>query len=351
MQVEQEQTLVSVIMPIYNEAKILRPNLVEVVEYLQSDDRQFDWELLVVNDGSSDDSGAIAEDVAAQDSRIRVLHNPVNFGVGQAIRFGFANTRGDFIVTLDADLSYDVQHIDELVHSIQKTRAKIVLASPYMKGGTIKNVPRARLILSKLGNRFLRIFANTKWSTLTSMVRVYDGPFVRGLDLRSMGLDIMPETLHKAMVLQARIVETPARLDWGPILEHNEARTSSTRVFKHVVSTVLSGFVFRPFMFLVLPGLLVAAFALYVNFWMVVHLLNAHAENSLELSTSTWSAAFARAFDEYPHTFLIGFLSTMLAIQLVGLGLLALQAKKYFEDLFHLGSRSYRPNRRGQDSR
>ncbi len=63
----------------------------------------------------------------------------------------------------------------------------------------------------------------------------------------------------------------------------------------------------------------------------------------------SWSNAFALAYAEFPHTFIIGFLSAMLAIQLIGLGLLTLQSKKYFEELFHLGSTRLRDIRQRID--
>ena len=334
----KERPLVSIILPAYNEEALLANNLGELHSYLSAPGREFDWEILVVNDGSSDGTGPIADEFARAHANVRVLHHPSNFGLGQALKFGFANSRGDYVVTLDVDLSYDVRHIDELVQKIRETSAKMVLASPYMDGGTIKNVPRIRRILSILGNRFLRFFVKGHFSTLTSVVRVYDGPFIRSLDFRAMGMDVMPETLYKAMVLQARIVEMPARLDWGPQLEFGKSRTSSMRLLRHVFSTILSGFVFRPFLFFIVPGILVGIFALDVNFWMVIHFLDAVRELKSAGTEFTFSQAFALAYSQYPHTFIIGFLSLMLTIQLLGMGMMALQSKQYFEDLFHLGS-------------
>jgi len=334
----EDRPFVSIIVPAYNEEALLEKNLAELLGYLESPERSFDWELLVINDGSTDNTGSIADEIARVNSKFRVLHHPGNFGLGQALKFGFANTSGDYVITMDVDLSYDVTHIEELLAKIRESNAKIVLASPYMRGGSIKNVPRLRRILSILGNRFLRLFVKGHFSTLTSLVRVYDGPFIRSLDLRSMGMDVMPETLYKAMVLQARIDEMPARLDWGPQLELGSARTSSMRLVRHVFSTVLSGFVFRPFLFFVVPGVLVGVFSVYVNFWMFVHFFEAVGKLDQSGFESSFSKAFAAAYGAYPHTFIIGFLSAMLAIQLVGMGLIALQSKTYFEDLFHLGS-------------
>jgi glycosyltransferase involved in cell wall biosynthesis len=345
---EDGRPLLSIIAPVYNEAALLERHLRAIVAYLQTLEDEYRWELLVVNDGSRDDSGRIAEAYAARQPGVRVLHHPRNFGLGQAMKFGFANTTGDYVVTLDIDLSYDVHHIGELLEKARASHAKIVLASPYMEGGTIRNVPRLRKMLSIAGNRFLRLFVRGHLSTLTCMVRLYDGPFIRSVNLRAMGMDVMPETLYKGMILRARIEEIPGRLDWGPQLEFGAARSSSMRVLSHVYATIMSGFIFRPFLFFTLPGLLLAAFSAFVNFWMFVHFFEARAELAATQASVTMSQAVGLAYERYPHTFVIGLLSAMLAAQLIGLGILALQNKHYFEELFHLASTRFQAlNARG----
>ncbi len=341
----EERPLLSVITPVYDEAALLDQHLREIVAYLKTLEPRYRWELLVVNDGSRDDSGAIAEAYAAVQPGVRVLHHPFNLGLGQAMRFGFANTSGDYVVTLDVDLSYDVQHIGELLERARTSHAKIVLASPYMRGGAIRNVPSLRKVLSIAGNRFLRLFVKGRLSTLTSMVRIYDGPFIRALNLRAMGMDVMPETLYKGMILRARIEEIPGRLDWAPQLKFGKTRSSSMRVVQHVFGTIMSGFVFRPFLFFMLPGLLLAAFSVSTNFWMFVHFFEAYRELGRTASDVTTAQAVGLAYQRYPHTFVFGLLSAMLAAQLIGLGILALQSKHYFEELFHLASSRFRsPN-------
>lgn len=334
--------LISIILPAYNEAALLADHVEQIQRYLQTLEERYRWEVLIINDGSSDDTGVIADRLAEEFPGIRTLHHPTNFGLGQVLKFGFANALGDYIVTLDVDLSYDVKHIEELVEKIRATHAKIVLASPYMEGGTISNVPFVRRTLSILGNKFLSVFARGRFSTLTSIVRVYDGPFIRSLDMRSVGMDIMPEMLYKAMVVHARIEEAPGRLDWGPQLAYGATRTSSLRVVGHIGSTVISGFVFRPFLFFVVPGLIVGLFALYVNYWMFTHFFDAVGELRSTGSAASFSAAFATAYDRYPHTFVTALLSAMLSVQLVGLGIIALQNMRYFEDLYHLNSADLR---------
>ncbi len=334
----QNQPLISVIVPAYNEAALLADNVGQICAYMTTLEDEYRWELLIVNDGSSDGTREIADQLATANPNVLALHHPTNLGLGQTLKFGFANCSGDYVASLDVDLSYDVQHIGELITTLRDSSAKIVLASPYMQGGTIRNVPWLRRTLSILGNKFLSVFSKGRFSTLTSIMRVYDGPFIRSLDMRSMGMDIMPEMLYKAMVVHAKIEEAPGRLDWGPQLQYGPNRTSSLRIARHVGSTVLSGFVFRPFLFFVVPGIAIGMFALYVDVWMFLHFFAAIDQLQSTGQPNNWSAAFAVAYKNNPHTFVTAFLSSMLALQLIGLGIIALQNMRYFEDLYHQNS-------------
>ncbi len=344
-----EKPLVTVVLPAFNEEAILETNVGVLLDYFDSLTDRYRWEVIVVNDGSGDSTGEIGERLADNHDDVSIIHHPVNFGLGQAFKTAFAASTGDYVVTLDVDLSYAPEHVERLLEVVETTPAKIVLASPYMKGGSIKNVPALRRILSIYANRFLSFFAQGHLSTLTCMVRAYDGKFVRQLDLRSTGMDIMPETVYKAMILRAKIVQIPADLDWGLQQKEPEqegaSRQSSMRIFRHILATILSGFIFRPFMFFVLPGLLLLALSAYVNIWMVLHILEEFGRGSDDLGLITGlSAAVAQAYEGYPHTFIVGLLSLMVAVQLISLGILSLQSKTYFEEIFHLGSSIKRGN-------
>lgn len=349
---QDPRPLVSLVLPAYNEAAVLGPNLKTVCAYLEGLESQYRWEIVLVNDGSRDETGAIAEEAARHHANIHVLHHPSNFGLGQALRYGFSHTQGDYVVVMDIDLSYSPDHIGRLLQKIRETRAKVVLASPYVEGGTIANVPPLRRVFSVGANWFLSLFARDRYrqlvargrlSTLTGMVRAYDGRFLRSLSLRSMSMEINPEAIYKSMMLRARIEEIPARLDWQLQTSGGVKRKSSMKVLQHMLSVVLSGFIFRPFMFFILPGAALFVFAAYTNIWMFIHFFR----HFLRLTQYTWvmdraSYAVAEAYAQFPHTFIVGLLSLMLSIQLLGLGILAMQNKKYFEEIFYLTSMVYR---------
>jgi glycosyltransferase involved in cell wall biosynthesis len=341
---QRQKPLVSIVLPAYNEEVVLEKNLTRLCEYMRELESDYRWEALVINDGSRDRTGEIADAFAKRNPNVRVYHHFTNFGLGQAFKFAFGQSKGDYVITMDTDLSYAPDHIGLLLKKIRDSRAKIVLASPYMEGGQVSNVPWLRKTLSIWGNKFLSAAAKGNFSTLTSMVRVYDGPFLRSLSLRSTGMDIMPETIHKAIVLGAKIEEVPAHLDWG-MLRKAEAkqRRSSMRILRHILSTLVSGFLFRPVIFFILPGLAILVFALWVNMWTFIHFYS-HFQDLPQYTSllSRATAAAEIAYDKHTHTFVIGILSLMLSIQLISLGILSLQSKRYFEETFYLGSSMHR---------
>jgi len=337
--------LVSLVLPAFNEAAILERHFAELERYCRSVESRYRFEFLIVDDGSTDATGRIADALAKGRSAVRVKHHASNLGLGRALRTGFEDCGGDYVITLDIDLSYDPEHIGAMLEKLRETRAQVVLASPYMRGGRISNVPWLRRTLSIWANRFLSVFAPGRLSTLTCMVRAYDGGFIRSLVLRATGMEVMPETVYKAMIMRGRIAQIPAHLDWSRQLAAGKGRRSSMRIGRQMIGTLLSGFIFRPFMFFILPGLLLLAFALWTSAWMVVHFFDAY-QSMGPVEGDRISAAVARAYRDFPHTFIVGLLSLMLAIQLIGLGILALQAKNYFEELFHLGSRTGRTGHR-----
>ena len=333
----------SLVLPVYNEAAIFADNIAALYGYMVSLGDEYGWEIVVVNDGSRDGTGGMADEFAATHERVHVKHHMINLGLAQALRAGFEEARGDYIVTMDIDLSYSPDHIGRLLRAIRETRSMIVVASPYGEGGRVSNVPWLRLLMSRYANRFLaRLIRGYRLTTLTGMTRAYDGSFLRSLDLKSMGMQINMETIYKTMLMRGRIEEIPGHLDWSIQRAKGNGRSSAMRIGQQVKSVVTSGFFLRPLLFFVMPGLALLSFSVYVNVWMFIHFFRQYAA----LTSYAWfldraSAALSAAYQQFPHTFLVGLLSLVLALQLIGLGVLSTQNKRYFEELFHLGSSIY----------
>jgi len=333
----------SVVVPGYNEEALIEKHLQILWDYMKTLDDRYRWELVFVNDGSRDNTGKLADRFAETHENVRVLHHFKNFQLGQALRYAFNNCRGQYIVVMDLDLSYSPDHIEKLLDAIHKTRAKIVIASPYMEGGQVSNVPWLRKNLSRWANRWLSLTAKGKISTLTGMVRAYDARFIRLLNTKAMDMAINPEIIYKAQLLRGYIIEIPAHLSWSMQKAAGKGRSSSMRLLWTILSSLFSGYIFRPFMFFIVPGLVLMAASLYPILWAFIHTFTYYVNlPRAEGVGYHLSEAVAAAFRLSPHAFIVGGFALMVSIQLISLGILSLQKKRYFEELFHLQSMIYR---------
>src|SRR5438552_5092408 len=115
--IEMNTVLLSVIMPVYNE----RDTVAAVVERVFTE-ISLELELIAVDDGSTDGSGAILDALAAKDSRLQVIHQ-TNQGKTAALKRGFERSRGEVVVIQDADLEYDPAEIRHVVQPILQNQA------------------------------------------------------------------------------------------------------------------------------------------------------------------------------------------------------------------------------------
>jgi Glycosyltransferases involved in cell wall biogenesis len=332
-----EKKLVSIILPAYNEAIILSKSVETIYQYIQNL-TQYHWEILIVNDGSKDNTGAIANELAQKYPIIRVLHHVVNLNLGNALKTGFANSKGDYVVTLDIDLSYSVEHIGMLLDTIETTCSDMVLASPYMKGGKVTAVPFFRKVMSRMVNKLMGFAAQEKYHTFTSMVRAYKGDFIRSLNLKTKNFEISPEIIYKAMILRARIIEIPAHLDWS--FQNKSGRMSGLRVFQEIFSSLMASFIFRPYIYFIGAGAFLFFVFLYVLTWIIINVYKIYP--TIVVSSSyfddRFSMAVAKVFSQRPHAFFIGGFLLIVALQFLSMGFLSLQNKRYFEESFHINT-------------
>src|SRR4030042_2872458 len=156
----------SIIIPMFNEAENAGSTLNRVEEALAS--FRGAYEIVAVNDGSLDNTLDILNRLAEQDGKLKIVSYSKNIGRGMALRKGFYESNGEVVVSIDADLSYDPQYIINFVETLKnEQQIDLVLASPYMPGGGVKNIQLLRLLISKLGNKILffampnRIYTST----------------------------------------------------------------------------------------------------------------------------------------------------------------------------------------------
>ena len=229
---------VSVVCPFYNEEAIIVAATKRMIAKLQS--QLDDWELIMVNDGSRDQSLEVllgALDVQRVD-RVRVVSCSVNQGRGRALKNGIDAATGDIIVTTEADCSWGDDIVERLVNELHLyPESHFVVASPHLPGGGLVNVPLRRRLLTAIGNRLIRTFFITSVTMNTGMTRAYRREVIQPLEVWESGKEFHLEVLLKLVGLGFRVREIPAFITWQ---EHKLAapgsakRVSSTRIFKTI---------------------------------------------------------------------------------------------------------------------
>lgn len=264
--------LVSVIVPAYNEGADLGRNLTVLARFLAESAGENHYELLLIDDGSTDSTYEAAQMVGEQYSCLRVIRHVTNRGLGCAIRTGFAFAKGDVAVVYDSDMSYAPAIIKQLLAERDRCDNDLVLASPYMRGGSVTNVPFLRRILSREGNRFLCFATNGRFFTLTCMVRAYRLSFFNSIESIEPRMEINPELAFKAIAKGARVSEIPAHLVWTAQRAKTHRRIRIFPAILQSLRTMRYGVAYRPAVLLALPGILPGVLPLIVAICVLLHL-------------------------------------------------------------------------------
>ena len=261
----------SVVTCMYNEALIVRQKIDNLLSFLNT--LSCTWELILVNDGSTDETHQIVKDKTKDNQRVHIVSYTQNRGRGFALRQGFLNSKGAYVVSIESDLNYGQDIIPALMKALIESQSDIVVASPYMPGGKVENVPPMRAFLSRAGNYVLRWSMATTIHTFTGMTRGYKGDFIRGLPLEEDGKEVHLEILSKASMLKARVTEIPALLKWPGVKKKGPTRKSKFSAKKIIKSHLLFSFSESPIMLfgsiggiILLSGLFLGLYLAFVHF-------------------------------------------------------------------------------------
>lgn len=197
-----------VIVPTYNE----RENILKLIDAVLAQSPMLD--VLVVDDGSPDGTGALVDERAALDRRVHVIHRERKLGLGTAYLAGFrwALERDyELVFEMDADFSHDPQHIPQFLSSI--TDADLVLGSRYRdRKVTVVNWPIGRLMLSYFANVYARAVTGLNVFDATGGYKCFRRRVLEAIDLtdvRSNGYAFQIEMSFRAWKKGFRIVEIP----------------------------------------------------------------------------------------------------------------------------------------------
>ena len=198
---------VVVIIPTYNEADNIRVITERVRRAVPNVD------ILITDDNSPDGTGVIADELAAADDTIRVLHRPGKQGLGAAYVAGFAWAQEhgyDAVVEMDADGSHAPEELTKLLDALGDTDA--VLGTRYIPGGSVHNWPLHRLLLSRGGNIYIRMALGMPFKDATGGYRAYRMGVLDRIDVAtvaSQGYSFQVELAWRAYKHGMRVAEVP----------------------------------------------------------------------------------------------------------------------------------------------
>lgn len=196
-----------VVVPTYNEAGNIREIVTEILSKSPS------LEVLVVDDDSPDGTGRMAEEMAAREPRLHVLHRPGKEGLGKAYVAGFrwALERGyPLVIQMDADFSHDPKDVPRLIEAAGE--ADLVVGSRNVEGGGTINWGVGRQLISKGGSLYARTILGTAVRDMTSGFKCWRRELLESIDLEKVtttGYAFQVEMTHRASRLGRRIVELP----------------------------------------------------------------------------------------------------------------------------------------------
>jgi len=191
----------TIVIPAYNE----RETLGRVVSTVL--DSQYDIELLVVDDGSTDGTGEILRKLEKQFVNLRGFYHSANAGKGAALRTGFAMATGDVVIIQDADLEYDPADYPRLIKPIADGKADVVFGSRF----TGHDAHRVLYFWHYLGNKLLTLisnaFSNLNLTDVETGYKAFRRPVLEKIRIQENRFGVEPELTAKVAKLGCRIYE------------------------------------------------------------------------------------------------------------------------------------------------
>jgi dolichol-phosphate mannosyltransferase len=190
--------MISVLLPTYNERENIKNAIANLKSVLK--DIGQEYEIIVIDAGSADTTQKISEESGA---RVVVQKNP---GYGAALKEGFLQVRGDYIITMDTDLSHDPLFIKDMW--LRKDRADLIIASRYLPGGK-SDAACYRKALSLILNKVFSFALSLPFKDLSSGFRMYRKTIIQGINCAADGFDFLLEILIRIYDNGGKIEEIP----------------------------------------------------------------------------------------------------------------------------------------------
>ena len=203
----------SIVIPAYNESARLGATLEKVLAFVHS--QRWDAEVIVVNDGSRDDTAEIVRNFAAKDAALRLVENPGNRGKGYSVRNGMLNARGQIVIFSDADLSSPIEEAAKLVRTLEEG-ADVAIGSRWLRAETqTQRQPLYRQLFGRIFNLLLRLTLGLQFKDTQCGFKAFKQPAAQAIfplqRIERWGFD--PEILFLARKFGFKVQEVPVL--WG----------------------------------------------------------------------------------------------------------------------------------------
>jgi len=195
---------VTVIVPIYNDA-VLLPTAVAAVDAFLGARPDWEYEILIVESGSTDGTARVADDLAAANPRVRVVHEGAKRGFGSGLRLGYAEARGSWFWLVTADLPFPLEVFDQAAPLTATHEAILSYRTSDVR-------PLGRRAQSLVFNALVRTVLRLPFRNINSAFKLLRGDLVRRFPLRSNGWLIDAELLYWLRTSGARWTEIPVPL-------------------------------------------------------------------------------------------------------------------------------------------
>jgi dolichyl-phosphate beta-glucosyltransferase len=202
---------VSIVIPAYNEQARLPATLERVIAYLAGKQFQF-AEIVVVDDGSRDGTAKLVEDWQRDHASIRLVRNPGNRGKGFTVRHGVLESKGEWILTTDADLSAPIEELDKLIAAVERENAKVAIGSRALDRSLVGvHQSPFREFAGRVFNVLMRMVTGLPFRDTQCGFKLFEAGAAREIFSRQIleGFSFDVEDLVIAKVLGLKAIEVP----------------------------------------------------------------------------------------------------------------------------------------------
>lgn len=225
----------SIVIPAYNEEKRLKGTLQQITDWIRAGDREY-TEILVVDDGSTDDTAELVLRFQRSQPCVRLLSNPGNRGKGYAVRHGMLDARSDWILYTDADLSAPIEDFQRLYEAVTRQEAQVAIGSRAVDRSLVSLRQSAfREYSGRFFNLVMRTMTGLPFRDTQCGFKLFNAEAAKQIFQRQQldGFSFDVEDLYIAKKLGIKVVEVPVR--WRNVEGTKVSIVSGLRSFQDLL--------------------------------------------------------------------------------------------------------------------